>query len=149
MTEAKGQTDTKRNVVIYCRVGTPAQKDTGALEKQESLCRAYAAEQDCNVAHCFCDISSGRSLNRPGIEYMSDFLRVSEAPIQSVIIRDQAIATRDIRCRAKLRQKLREMGVAIESPSQGCGEAKESFNIEQLQAAIYDLEENQLTKPKQ
>lgn len=61
---------TDRKAIIYCRVSTSEQADSGlGLEAQQKRCEGYCAAQDWTIAGIFIDAGiSASTLNRPKLE---------------------------------------------------------------------------------
>ena len=77
---------TVKRTAIYCRVSTTGQEDNYSLATQPKSCRHFAEQHGYRVdeKHCFTDVASGFSLERPGLDALRAAL--SRGEIRAVIV---------------------------------------------------------------
>jgi len=68
-------------VIVYCRVSTADQADSGvSLDSQQSKCAAFAALYELEIVEVIVDAGeSGKTLDRPGLERALGLLRAGKA----------------------------------------------------------------------
>lgn len=64
--------------VLYCRVSTKKQAETGNLERQKERLYKYASENGYEVCKVFSEVTSGVNENRREFHKMIDYLRKNE-----------------------------------------------------------------------
>ena len=131
--------DTKhRNAVIYCRVSSRSQTKRGdGLSSQEAICREYARYRGYDIiAEPFKDDLTGKTVNRPGMQRLIEFLRTHRKERIVVIVDDVSRLARSMRAHIELRDAVMRWGGRLESPSTQFSDTDEPGLEEGLKALV-------------
>ena len=122
--------------VIYCRISSQKQLREGdGLESQRVRCEEFARYRNLTVVEIFRDEASGSAVNRPGMKAMLAFLKAKREP-HIVIIDDISRLARGIQAHFTLRDKIKQAGGVLQSPSIEFGEDSDSSLMENVLASV-------------
>ena len=132
--------------LIYCRVSSKKQKDTGSgLKSQEHRCREYAERQKLEVEAVFPDDVSGGGdfMKRQGMVALLAYLDAQRDKNYVVIFDDLKRFARDTEFHIKLRRELKLRNASIECLNFKFEDTPEGRFIETVFAAHGELEREQ------
>lgn len=122
--------------VIYCRVSSQKQVTEGhGLESQRARAEEFAKLRGLDVVEIFKDDMTGSVAGRPGMKAMIDFLKAKREP-HIVIIDDITRLARSMSTHLMLREKIKNAGGILQSPSLEFGDDSDSQLVEHLLASV-------------
>jgi site-specific DNA recombinase len=144
--EKSAAADTDTKAIIYCRVSSKKQKETGSgLVSQEHRCREYAERHGWDVEAVFPDDISGAGdfMKRPGMKALLSYLDAQSDKDYVVIFDDLKRFARDTEFHIKLRRELKVRNAKVECLNFRFEDTPEGKFIETVFAAHGELEREQ------
>ncbi len=141
-----GEPDKTQKAVIYCRVSSTKQVETGhGLESQETRCRLYADSKGYDVEAVFPDGVSGGGdfMKRPGMVALLSYLDAQKGQSYVVVFDDLKRFARDTEFHIKLRREFALRGARVECLNFKFEDTPEGEFIETILAAQGQLERKQ------
>jgi len=136
MTQAQHTTAKITKAVIYCRVSSQKQVTEGhGLESQRARAEEFAKLRGLDVIEIFRDDVTGSVAGRPGMKAMIAFLKAKREP-HIVIIDDITRLARSMSTHLTLREKIKNAGGILQSPSLEFGDDSDSQLVEHLLASV-------------
>jgi site-specific DNA recombinase len=128
-----------KTAVIYCRVSTQDQADTGtSLESQAAACQTYAEQNDYRVIEVLKESRSGASLNRPMLDKVRYLVR--EGVVQAVIFYALDRLSRDETDTLILAREFRNHGAELRCATTSLEDSPQGQFLLTMLAAVGKLE---------
>lgn len=125
------------NAVIYTRVSTKEQKETGhSLRDQKIRLEDYARNFNIKILAHFEDDSSGTNFERPGFQLLENFLKENKGKIDIILFTKWDRFARNAQLSMLMVAKLRALGVAVRAIEQ---EFDDTVPENMLVSAIYQV----------
>ena len=133
-----------KQCVIYCRVSTDKQMETGhGIDSQEQRCKEYADKYNYAILKVFSDEGISGSLeNRPAIKDLMIFLANNKGT--TVILDDQKRLARDLKVYLFLKESIEKLGCHILYLNHNFDGTPEGRFVEFVLAGAAQLEREQM-----
>jgi len=132
------------NAIIYCRVSTQEQAETGfSLEAQEEYCTGYAQKQGYNVLKTFVERGqSAKTLKRTQLQLLNAFAKNNASDIDILIVYKLDRLSRNQRDTLNFFYDFNLMGIKIESVTENIDESPEGKFITSIISAQAEYDNN-------
>jgi site-specific DNA recombinase len=131
------QSNGHKRAVIYCRVSTEEQAETGySLQSQVEACRKYAADNGFTIAGVFQDDCSGTKLDRPQFTAAREAL--TDHTAEALIVYSSDRLTRKLAHKLIIREELQRAGVELHYVRRGKSEDTPEHKMTENIEGVFD-----------
>lgn len=136
------------NAIVYCRVSTQEQAETGfSLEAQEEYCATYAQHKGYNVLRTFIERGeSAKTLKRTQLQLLTEFTKQNSAEIDVLIVYKLDRLSRNQRDTLNFFYEFNLMGIRIESVTENIDETPEGKFITSIISAQAEYDNNKKSR---
>jgi len=132
------------NAIIYCRVSTQDQAETGfSLETQEDYCNGYAKREGYTVLKTFVERGqSAKTLNRTQLQSLISFSKEKSSDVDVLIVYKLDRLSRNQRDTLNFFYEFNKVGIRIESVTENIDESPEGKFITSIISAQAEYDNN-------
>ena len=107
------------NAVLYFRVSTKEQKETGyRLTDQANRLKAYCSIQKINILKIFIEEYSAKDFNRPEFRKMFDYVKLNKSNVDNILFVKWDRFSQNATESFEMINKFKKMGVTVNSVEQ-------------------------------
>ena len=136
------------NTIIYCRVSTHDQAETGfSLEAQHEYCTTYAQNKGYTVLKTFIERGeSAKTLKRTQLQLLTAFVKDNSTDIDVLIVYKLDRLSRNQRDTLNFFYEFNKMGIRIESVTENIDESPEGKFITSIISAQAEYDNNKKSR---
>ncbi|MCP5462806.1 MAG: recombinase family protein [bacterium] len=136
------------NAIVYCRVSTQEQAETGfSLEAQQEYCANFAQHKGYNVLRTFVERGeSAKTLNRTQLQLLTAFSKQNASDIDVLIVYKLDRLSRNQRDTLNFFYEFNLIGIRIESVTENIDETPEGKFITSIISAQAEYDNNKKSR---